>query len=64
MEYSLEKNRISNISTMHSNIGYLFTDCLNLSLLLPIANNKLVNNYVIVLTNTYWVICGEPLCTI
>uniref|UniRef100_A0A0W0GA85 Autophagy-related protein n=1 Tax=Moniliophthora roreri TaxID=221103 RepID=A0A0W0GA85_MONRR len=57
-EESLEKNRISNISTMHSNIGYIVTLCLNLSLLLPLADNPLVNNYVIVLTNAYWVIVG------
>ncbi|EJD01666.1 MFS general substrate transporter [Fomitiporia mediterranea MF3/22] len=57
-EESLEKNRISNISTMHSNIGYIATLCLNLSLLLPLANNPKVNNYVIVLTNAYWVLLG------
>ncbi|KAF9266160.1 MFS general substrate transporter [Marasmius fiardii PR-910] len=57
-EESLEKNRISNISTMHSNIGYIITLCLNLSLLLPLADHPLVNNYVLVLTNAYWVIVG------
>ncbi|KAI0068503.1 MFS general substrate transporter [Artomyces pyxidatus] len=59
-EESLEKNRISNISTMHSNIGYIFTLALNLSLLLPntTKNNPKVNNYVLVLTNGYWVITG------
>ncbi|THV03366.1 hypothetical protein K435DRAFT_835935 [Dendrothele bispora CBS 962.96] len=57
-EESLEKNRISNISTTHSNIGYIATLCLNLSLLLPLANNPKVDNYVIVLTNAYWVITG------
>ncbi|KDQ20529.1 hypothetical protein BOTBODRAFT_26547 [Botryobasidium botryosum FD-172 SS1] len=57
-EESMEKNRISNISTMHSNVGYLFTLCLNLSLLLPLAANPRVNNYVIVLTNAYWVVTG------
>ncbi|KAI0700603.1 MFS general substrate transporter [Cytidiella melzeri] len=56
VEESLEKNRISNISTMHSNIGYIVTLCLNLSLLLPLANNPKVNNYVLVLPN--WVILG------
>ncbi|KAF8321704.1 MFS general substrate transporter [Clavulina sp. PMI_390] len=55
---SLEKNRISNISTVHSNIGYLFTLCLNLSLLLPLADNPKVDNYVLVLVNGYWVITG------
>ncbi|KAF7355720.1 Autophagy-related protein [Mycena sanguinolenta] len=57
-EESLEKNRISNISTAHSNIGYIFTLCLNLSILLPLASNSKVNNYTIVLTNMYWVITG------
>ncbi|KAI0265826.1 MFS general substrate transporter [Gloeopeniophorella convolvens] len=57
-EESLEKNRISNISTMHSNIGYIVTLALNLSLLLPLANNPKVNNYVLVFTNGYWVMTG------
>lgn len=34
---------------MHSNIGYICTLALNLSLLLPLANNPKVDNYVIVL---------------
>ncbi|KAI0375961.1 MFS general substrate transporter [Pilatotrama ljubarskyi] len=58
VEESLEKNRISNISTMHSNIGYIATLALNLSLLLPRANDPKVNNYVLVLTNGYWVLLG------
>lgn len=49
MEESLEKNRISNISTVHSNIGYIVTLALNLSLLIPLMNNAKVDNYVIVL---------------
>ena len=64
IEESLEKNRISNISTVclvfmtrialtyrqtHSNIGYIVTLCLNLSLLLPMAGHPLVNNYVLVM---------------
>ncbi|KAF9505822.1 hypothetical protein BS47DRAFT_1374249 [Hydnum rufescens UP504] len=57
-EESLEKNRISNISTVHSNIGYLFTLCLNLSILLPLAANPKVDNYTLVLTNAYWVLTG------
>ncbi|TFK28943.1 MFS general substrate transporter [Coprinopsis marcescibilis] len=57
-EESLEKNRISNISTMHSNIGYIATLCLNLTLLIPLKDNPMVNNYVLVLVNTYWVITG------
>ncbi|KAH9947214.1 MFS general substrate transporter [Amylocystis lapponica] len=54
-EESMEKNRISNISTMHSNIGYIVTLALNLSLLLPLANNPKVDNYVLVLTTGYWI---------
>jgi len=57
-EESLEKNRISNISTMHSNWGYLFTSLINLSILLPLNNNVLVDQYTIALTNAYWVILG------
>ena len=67
IEESLEKNRISNVSTVgfwelyinsfnridlrqtHSNIGYIATLCLNLSILLPLANNPKVNNYTLVL---------------
>ena len=61
-EESLEKNRISNISTTHSNIGYIVTLCLNLSILLPLANNLKANNYAIVLTNVYWVLVGIWWC--
>ena len=67
VEESMEKNRISNISTvssschraersltdvreqMHSNVGYIVTLALNLSLLIPLMKNPKVNNYVIVL---------------
>lgn len=38
---------------MHSNIGYIVTLALNLSLLLPLANNPKVNNYVLVLYVCY-----------
>ena len=69
-EESLEKNRISNISTVgasfapqcsfflisdnviwqtHSNIGYVVTYVLNLSLLLSLKGNPRVDNYVLVL---------------
>ncbi len=34
---------------MHSNIGYIVTLALNLSLLLPLVNDPKVNNYVLVL---------------
>ncbi|KAG2155145.1 MFS general substrate transporter [Suillus bovinus] len=57
-EESLEKNRISNISTFHSNVGYINTLVLNLTLLLPMADNPKVDNYVLVLVNTYWVVLG------
>lgn len=68
VEESMEKNRISNISTVgvlyivfavfssyharfqtHSNIGYIVTLCLNLSVLLPLKDHPLVNNYTLVL---------------
>ncbi|RXW25436.1 hypothetical protein EST38_g421 [Candolleomyces aberdarensis] len=58
LEESLEKNRVSNISTTHSNIGYIATLCLNLTLLLPLRDNPRVNNYVLVLVNSYWVLTG------
>ncbi|KAL4081450.1 autophagy-related protein 22-like protein [Scleroderma yunnanense] len=59
-EESLEKNRISNISYVHNNVGYVATYALSLALLLPsaTANNPLIDNYVIVLANTYWVLLG------
>ncbi|KAF8958500.1 MFS general substrate transporter [Flammula alnicola] len=62
VEESLEKNRISNISTTHSNIGYIATLCLNLSILLPLQANPKVNNYTLVLTNAYWVVTGIWWC--
>ena len=34
---------------MHSNVGYIVTLALNLSLLLPQMSNPKVNNYVLVL---------------
>ena len=37
------------VSQTHSNIGYIATSALNLSLLLTIQDNPKVNNYVIVL---------------
>ncbi|KAG9317758.1 MFS general substrate transporter [Chiua virens] len=59
-EESLEKNRISNILTVHSNIGYVVTYLLNLALLIPprTGNNSMVDGYTIVLDNTYWVLLG------
>ncbi|KAG1782927.1 autophagy-related protein 22-like protein [Suillus placidus] len=55
---SLEKNRITDIFTVHSNVGFLTTLLLNLALLLPMANNPKVDNYVLVVVNTYWVVLG------
>ncbi|KAE8327450.1 autophagy-related protein Atg22B2 [Aspergillus sergii] len=55
---SLEKNHISNVSTAHSNIGYLLTLALNLSVLLPLQGNDYSNNLALCLTNSYWVVLG------
>ena len=65
VEESLEKNRISNISTVccpgsphphlvyslktHSNIGFIVTLCLGLALLLPLDGHPKVNNYVLMM---------------
>lgn len=43
---------ISNISTAHSNIGYLLTLVLNLSVLLPMQSNQFSNNLALCLTNS------------
>jgi hypothetical protein len=45
-------DEISNISTAHSNIGYLFTLVLNLSVLLPLQGNSFSNNLALCLTNS------------
>lgn len=42
----------SNISTAHSNIGYLLTLVINLSVLLPMQNNPFSNNLALCLTNS------------
>ncbi|KAK7561016.1 hypothetical protein IWX47DRAFT_889115 [Phyllosticta citricarpa] len=55
---SLERNHISSISTAHSNIGYLFTLAINLSVLLPLQGNDYANNWALFLTNTYWIVLG------
>ena len=49
---SLEKNHLSNISTAHSNIGYVLTLVINLSVLLPLQGNNYANNWALFLTNT------------
>jgi hypothetical protein len=48
---SLERNHISSISTAHSNIGYLLTLVINLSVLLPLQGNNYANNWALFLTN-------------
>ncbi|KDQ17216.1 hypothetical protein BOTBODRAFT_600563 [Botryobasidium botryosum FD-172 SS1] len=55
---SLEKNRISNWVTINNNIGYLFVSLLNLTVLIPLKNNPRVDNYTILLCNSYWVLTG------
>ncbi|PYH45458.1 uncharacterized protein BP01DRAFT_415720 [Aspergillus saccharolyticus JOP 1030-1] len=55
---SLERNHISNVSTAHSNIGYLAVLVLNLSVLLPLQNHSFSNNLALCLTNSYWVFLG------
>ena len=49
---SLERNHISNVSTAHSNIGYLLTLAINLSVLLPLQGNSYANNLAHCLTNS------------
>lgn len=47
----------SNISTAHSNIGYLFTLAINLSVLLPLQNDSFSNNLALCLTNSCELVC-------
>ena len=49
---SLERNHISSISTAHSNIGYLLTLVINLSVLIPLEGNPYADNWALFLTNT------------
>jgi hypothetical protein len=56
---SMERNHISNISTAHSNIGYLLTLVINLSVLLPLQGHPFANNLALCLTNSckyYWLL--------
>ncbi|KAG1896072.1 uncharacterized protein F5891DRAFT_983771 [Suillus fuscotomentosus] len=46
----MENNGISNVFTVHSNVGYIATLLLNLALLLLTTNNPKLDNYVLVLT--------------
>ncbi|RDW59791.1 autophagy-related protein [Coleophoma cylindrospora] len=55
---SMERNHISNVSTAHSNIGYLLTLVINLSVLLPLQGHSFANNLALCLTNSYWVVLG------
>lgn len=54
---SLERNHISSVSTAHSNIGYLLTLVINLSVLIPLQGNEYADNWALFLTNT----CKCPL---
>lgn len=49
---SLERNHISSISTAHSNIGYLLTLVINLSVLIPLEGHPYSDNWALFLTNT------------
>jgi hypothetical protein len=49
---SLERNHISSISTAHSNIGYLLTLVINLSVLLPLQGSPFADNLALCLTNS------------
>ncbi|KAH8682961.1 autophagy-related protein 22-like protein [Tricladium varicosporioides] len=55
---SMERSHISSVSTAHSNIGYLLTLAINLSVLLPMRGNAFGNNLALCLTNSYWVVLG------
>ncbi|RMJ27772.1 autophagy protein Atg22 [Aspergillus sp. HF37] len=48
----------SNMSTAHSNVGYLLTLGLNLSVLIPLDGNPYSKNLALCLTNSYWIILG------
>jgi Vacuole effluxer Atg22 like len=49
---SLERNHVSSISTTHSNIGYLLSLVISLSVLLPLQGNPFGNNLTLYLTNS------------
>jgi hypothetical protein len=49
---SLERNHFSSISTAHSNIEYLLTLVINLSVLLPLQDNPFGSNLALCLTNS------------
>ncbi|KAI5782573.1 autophagy-related protein 22-like protein [Geopyxis carbonaria] len=57
---SLERSHISSVSTAHSNVGYLCTLALNLSVLLPLEGHEYANNLALLLTTVYWVVLGLP----
>ncbi|KAI9650031.1 hypothetical protein NHQ30_000044 [Ciborinia camelliae] len=57
---SMERNHISSISTSHSNIGYILTLLLSLSVLIPLQGDLFANNLALCLTNSYWLVLGLP----
>ncbi|KAI9447662.1 autophagy-related protein 22-like protein [Lactarius indigo] len=57
-EKSIEKSKISSVGMACFFLGQIFALPLNLSLLLPLSNNPKIDNYVIVLSNGYWVLFG------
>lgn len=57
---SLERNHISSVSTAHSNIGYIMTLVLNLSVLLPMQGQQYANNWALFITNT----CKSAQCSL
>ncbi|KAF4552863.1 Vacuole effluxer Atg22-like protein [Elsinoe fawcettii] len=57
---SMSRSYISNISTAHSNIGYLLTLLLNLSVLIPLSPLPYANNLALLLTTTYFLALGLP----
>ncbi|APA15368.1 hypothetical protein sscle_14g101380 [Sclerotinia sclerotiorum 1980 UF-70] len=57
---SMERNHISNISTVHASIGYVLVLALSLSVLIPLRGDLFANNLALCLTNSYWVVLGLP----
>ncbi|KAF2226166.1 autophagy-related protein 22-like protein [Elsinoe ampelina] len=57
---SLSRSHISNISTAHSNIGYLLVLLLNLTILIPLSSHPYANNLALLLTTTYFLLLGLP----
>ncbi|KAF2147575.1 uncharacterized protein K452DRAFT_217809 [Aplosporella prunicola CBS 121167] len=55
---SLERNHISNVSTAHSNVGYVMTLAVSLSVLLPMRGNSYANNWALFLSTAYSIVFG------